>query len=154
MVIAAMRRLALLALLCGFPTIAFGDAKEPLNLKCVGAIASSPSIGAAADISFQTSVPFDEGRFITLSDPESGKVDKPIYDMEASTGSFQIGADPPQTIVWTRATGRNGWFVGEVIGSDGELFSLTIHSAPVGSTERPFALFGTAAGNLYRGHCV
>jgi hypothetical protein len=131
------------------------DKPEPLLLKCVGEIAFGAGLPArGAALSFETSVPFGEGAFIGLSDPETGKIQTPLYDMEVLTGSFRIDQETSQAIVWTRATGQKGWFVGQVIGSDGELFSLTIRSPPAGSTERPFVLFSTAAASAYRGTCV
>jgi hypothetical protein len=135
--------------------LAAADKPEPLLLQCIGEIAFGPGLTArGAALSFETSVPFGEGGFIGLSDPETGKIETPLYDMEVLTGSFRIDREAPQAIVWTRATGQRGWFVGQVIGSDGELFSLTIRNPPAGSSARPFVLFSTAASSAYRGTCV
>ena len=137
------------------PAIAAADEGERLNLKCIGEIAFGQSLPAVGPkLAFETDVPFGEGRFIALANPETGNAEKLIYAMEALTGSFQMENNPAEMIVWTLATSRKGGFVGQVIGSDGEILSLTIRTAPAGSTERPFTLFGTAAGSLYRGSCV
>jgi hypothetical protein len=143
------------AFVIGLPSIALADKDVQLNLKCAGEIVFAQKPAATqTKLSFDTTVPFGDGDFISLSNPETGKVERLLYDWEALTGSFQIGRESPETIVWTRATSRQGGFIGEVIGGDGEILSLTIQSAPTGSAERPFMLMGAAAGSVYRGNCT
>jgi hypothetical protein len=128
---------------------------EPLMLKCTGEIAPERNAPAArTSFSFETDVPFGEGNFLALSNPETGKVEKLVYPMEVLTGSFRQERAPPEEIVWTLATSKRGEFVGQVVRSDGQILSLTIASAPKDSAERPFLLFDTAAGSLYRGSCL
>ena len=157
---AAFRRLISAAGLClaasvVSPAKAPAEENERLALKCVGEIAYGQSLPAVGSkLSFATEVPFGEGRFLALADPETGHVEKLVYAMEALTGSFQIENNPAEMIVWTLATSRKGGFVGQVIGSDGQILTLTIENAPAGAAERPFVLFGAASGGLYRGNCL
>jgi hypothetical protein len=141
--------------LIGAPTGAWADTIEQLDLKCAGAIfAGQNGAPARATIAFEVTVPFGDGDFLALANPETGKPEKLLRDMEVLSGSFRIEREAPQTIVWTRTAGRSGSLTGQVIGSDGEIFSLTIAGAPAGFMERPFVLFSSAAGALTRGSCV
>jgi hypothetical protein len=65
--------------------------------------------------SFETDVPFGEGDFLALSNPESGKVEKLVYPMEVLTGSFRRERAPPEEIVWTLETSKLGEFIGRVV---------------------------------------
>jgi hypothetical protein len=153
--ISAARSLVASVVFVGASAGAWAGAGELLDLKCAGELVSSEAApGAQTKLSFETTIPFGDGRFIALSDPETGKIEKLLYDWEVLTGSFQIERDSPQTIVWTRAMSRRGDFAGQVIGSDGEIFSLAIGIAPTGSAERPFVLFSAAAAGMYRGRCT
>jgi hypothetical protein len=143
-----------LALLSGSFGAALGEESEQLRLSCVGELAYGEGLPAAGPtLSFETTIPFGEGSFIALTDPQTGGVQSLVYDMEALKGSFEIKGGPTEMIVWTRATSRKAGLVGQVIGGDGDILSLAIRSAPSGSTRRPFVLFGSAGSSLYRGSC-
>jgi hypothetical protein len=147
-------RAALAAALLWSWAAATARAGETLTLNCAGTLSSAAHDPAAdASIAFQATVPFGEGRLIALTDPETGKIERLLYDAEAMTGSFQQAGGPAETIVWTRSTGRKAAFVGALIRSDGEIVSLSVESAPAAAGRRPFALFGTTGARLYRGGC-
>lgn len=136
------------------PAIALAEADEPLQLRCIGEKAFDlDALAPKAKISFQTTVPFGEGKYVALSDPETGAVENLVYDLEASTGSFQIEDNPAELIVWTLATSCKAELVGQIIESDGQLLSLTIRGAASDSGERLFVLFATATASVYRGSC-
>jgi hypothetical protein len=136
------------------PANALADDSAPLTLECAGELAFSLPLAKSANaISFLTTVPFGEGNFLALANPETGKIERPLYDMEVLSGSFQVAERPPEAIVWTRTSGRSGELIGQAIASDGQIFSLAIQKAAAGSALRPFVLFGTAAATLYRGNC-
>jgi hypothetical protein len=146
-------RAVAIALALGLPLNALADS-PPLNLKCAGDLVfSQPLSTSARSIAFQAIVPFGDGYFLALTNPETRAIERPLYDMEVLSGSLQVEGAPPETIVWTRTSGRNGEIVGQAIASDGEMFSLAVERAPVGSSRRPFTLFGTAGSSLYRGAC-
>ena len=126
---------------------------EPLNLKCVGEIVFGPSLPRSAR-RCRSKRRFRSPMAALLRSRIAKQArSKNSLRLGSVDWSFRIEHGVPQMIVWTRASGRKGSFVGQVIGSDGELLSLTIQSAPVGSLERPFVLFGTASSSVYRGSC-
>jgi hypothetical protein len=102
---------------------------------------------------FQLSVRFGDGFLIALTEPQTGKVDRLVYDAEVLTGTLHRPGSPAQTIVFTRATSLRASLVGTGITSNGDLVSLVIRSAATGQSDRAFTLFETAGATLLHGSC-
>jgi hypothetical protein len=127
-----------------------------MKLDCDGKVAlgqGKPTFTNGPELAFRVSASFGGGETLALVDPETRAVQRTLYDAEVTYGSLQFRDGDEATIVWTRMSGAAGPLLGQAIGSDGDILALSIDRAPEGASDRPFVLFATASGSLYRGTC-
>jgi hypothetical protein len=158
---ASIRRLApLLLSLCWLagPTWRVGAAEFGLlALTCKGDVVLPPDAVGGEDqgqIVFDATVIFADGEHLTLVDPETKKLDRPLSPAEVTRGSLEIVGREPEPMVWTSATGRRATLIGFALRADSSIVSLTIRSpGPDVRARRPFVLFDSRSGAVHRGEC-
>ena len=127
-----------------------------IEFRCAGKLADDGSAapgGKGPTLTFEVSAAFGEGEILALVDPETRKLEQPLYDAETTSGPLRFGDGDAATIVWTRMSGRDGPLTGEAVLSDGNVAALSIDRPSEAAGARPFILFLAADVSLYRGVC-
>jgi len=126
------------------------------TLSCQGTPAlpaDAPGTEAQKSVTFDATVIYADGEFLSLLDPEKNKVERRVSDQEVTRGTLEFVDREPEPMVWTLSTGRKATMMGFSLRSDGGLMALTIRSAAEGESRRPFVLFDQRAGSVHRGWC-
>ena len=76
-----------------------------------------------------------------------------VYDAEVSRGAIQFDGEPERPAIWTRGKRNGGDYVGEAIGSDGEIITIRIDARAAAAVGGDFVLFDTARATLFKGTC-
>ena len=133
------------------------EAGSAIELSCAGKLAEGGFAANGAKgsaVAVEASARFGEGGVLALVDPETRKVDRPLYDAEATSGPLLFSDGDATTIVWTRMSGREGPLLGQAVLSDGNVLALSIGRPSESGRERPFTLYLAGDGSLYRGVCA
>lgn len=147
---------AAFALSSAYACPARAETGATIELSCAGGLAEGRSGAAVVKgtaIALEVSATFGEGEILALVEPQTRKIEPPLYDAEATSGALRFSDGDATTIIWTRMSGRDGPLLGVAVLSDGDVLTLSV-DRPSGGAGRAFALFLAADSSLYRGHCT
>lgn len=125
----------------------------PMELTCRLQSAIEPADNTGLTESFRLSIPFDDGREILLSDPDTRQIVSSPYHAEVLAGTLAAQGET-STVLWTRSSSSRSGLVGEVIRDDGHVIVVMVDRAEDTGASRRLRIFESATGVVQSGMCA